>query len=102
MKKYKKLISFIISIIIIVFFPLITYRIDSKLVSKDKRPIFVIRTALLKDGGTTIFKGVGYQVIKWNRMTVTGTEFGYEIYKYPNYRDVNDGPTKELKIITER
>jgi len=55
--------------------------------------------------------GLGYQVIKWNkrikvvnrnRKIDNGTEFGYEIYKSPHFRNVNDGPTKKLKVILDK
>lgn len=34
----------------------------------DKKPIFVIRTALYKDGGTSIYHGLGYKVIDYNQI----------------------------------
>lgn len=101
-KKYTYLILVIIIILAIVFLPRITYTIDSSLVEQDKRPIFVIKRVMVKDGGTIVYMGFGYQVIKWNRLTDKGAEIGYEIYKAPNYRDVNDGPTKKLKIVQKK
>lgn len=97
-RKYIYLLMTILIISVVIFAPRITYRIDSNLVNQDKKPIFVVSKALYKDGGTTDYRGLGYQVIMWHRMTDNGYEFGYEIYKSPNFRDVNDGPTKKLKF----
>jgi len=114
MKKNSKVpltkMGFLIAAISIIFlFPKISYSIDAKLVSMDKRPIFVRTIDIYKDGGTTVYQGINYQVIKWNKETVLvkadgkaehGIELGYEISKYPNYREVSDGPSKELKFIS--
>lgn len=97
--KYTYLSAAILIFLIIFFAPVITYRIDSNLVHRDKRPIFIIKKAMYKDGGTTEYRGLGYQVIKWNIRTNKGIELGYEIYKSPNFRDVNDGPTRELRVV---
>ncbi|ADL50034.1 hypothetical protein [Clostridium cellulovorans] len=101
-RKYIYLLITILIISVAILAPRITYRIDSNLVNQDKKPIFVVKKDLYKDGGTTDYRGLGYQVIAWNRITANGTESGYEIYKSPNFRDVNDGPTKELKIVTDK
>lgn len=101
-RKYIYLISAILIILIVIFSPVITYRIDSTLVEQDKRPIFVIEKARYKDGGTTEYRGLGYQVIKWNKLTNNGIEFGYEIYKAPSYRNINDGPTKKLRLVPDK
>jgi len=71
-------------------------------VNQDKRPIFVIEKGRYKDGGTTEYRGLGYQVIKWNKQTNNGIEFGYEIYKAPNFRNINDGPTKKLRVVSDK
>jgi hypothetical protein len=98
-KKYFLLVAVITILVIAPFMPKITYAIDSKLVSMDIRPIFAISQGMAKDGGTTEYKGLGYQVIRWNRLVADGTEYGFEIYKAPNYRDLNDGPTRKLTLL---
>ncbi|GFZ29954.1 hypothetical protein CSC2_04800 [Clostridium zeae] len=100
-KKYIILLLVILILVLSPFVPKITYSIDSRLVSMDMRPIFAISKGVVKDGGTTEYRGLGYQVIRWNRYVAEGTEYGYEIYKAPNYRDLNDGPSKKLTIIKE-
>ncbi|GKU25075.1 hypothetical protein [Clostridium folliculivorans] len=100
-KKYIILSLVILILVLSPFLPKITYTVDSKLVSMDMRPIFAISKGMAKDGGTTEYRGLGYQVIRWNRYVAEGTEYGFEIYKAPNYRDLNDGPSKKLTIIKD-
>lgn len=64
-KKYKKILILFLTLIMLSF---VTYNIDLKLVSQDKRPIFVLPTAVAKDGGTTVYIGLGYKVIGWKRL----------------------------------
>ncbi|GMQ63567.1 hypothetical protein [Vallitalea maricola] len=101
LNKHKINIKKVILVLIIILIPVFTYSIDSKLVLQDKKPIFVVKTGMYKDGGTTEYWGLGYQVIKWNMLTIDGYKFGYEIFHVPNFRDVNDGPVKKLKLIKD-
>lgn len=88
-----------IGIITVSFIPKIAFSVDSRLISKNLRPIFVLNKGMALDGGTTEFRGLGYQIIRWNRLVTDGIEYGYEIYKIPNYRSLSDGPTTNLKLI---
>lgn len=104
MRKYKNILAFVILIITIGF---ITYNIDSKRISEDKKPIFVVPTSVAKDGGTTIYRGLGYKVIRWNTISirqvdgneVQGFMTGYEISTMFKSQNINDGPKKELKFV---
>lgn len=98
-KVRKRLRGLILGLGIFLFISIATYSIDYSLVKKDKKPIFVVKIATYKDGGTKEYYGFGYQVIGWNRINIDGIEFGYEIFRFPNFRNVNDGPVKELKLI---
>jgi hypothetical protein len=106
-KKYKKILIWCVGLII---FSFVTYKVDSRLVSLDKRPIFVIPTAVAKDGGTTIYMGLGYKVIGWKALEVRqidgkdvlGRMTGYEISTIFNSQDINKGPKKELKFISNK
>lgn len=106
-KKHKRLIFWCI---IILLFSQFSYNIDARLVANDKRPIFVLPTTTVKDGGTTIYSGLGYKVIGWNQlqgrqingMEVHGLLKGYEISTIFHPQDITKGPRKELKfVITE-
>ncbi len=83
------------------------YSIDFTRVSLDKRPVFVIGTAIAQDGGTRQYYGLGYKVIGWRRLAykqidgkdVHGRLTGYEISLFPFFQDINNGPRKELKFV---
>lgn len=61
-----KIISNCLFVIIIALFIIIA--IDVVMVSKyDKGPYFAIRTQTLHDGGTEIYYGLGYKVIKYHK-----------------------------------
>lgn len=102
MKKYKKLI---IVLLVLIF----VYAVDFTLVSYNKRPIFVIQGAMVKDGGTRQYYGVGYKVIGWHALTfkqidgrkTEGILTGYEISIFPFFQDINKGPKKELKFVPQ-
>lgn len=103
-KKRKILILILCSIL---FAHFITYNIDSNLIAAEKQPLFVIKGDMAKDGGTTIYHGFGYSIIKWNRLAsrivngerIDGVEVGYEICRL--YKDVNDGPAIQLKFVSK-
>ncbi len=104
MRKYKNILACVILIITIGF---VTYSIDSKRISREENPIFVVPTLVAKDGGTTIYIGLGYKVIRWSTISirqvdgneVQGFMTGYEISTMFNSQDINDGPKKELKFV---
>lgn len=57
----------------------------------DERPIFAVRTSVMKDGGTKIYYGPGYKVISYNQLSDTvndkgrnDTMFGSWLLKYEN------------------
>ncbi len=65
-KNFKKIINitFIIIIAIICFIT-----IDTVLVNKyEKRPIFAIHTKTYDDGGTKVYLGLGYKVIRYHQV----------------------------------
>ena len=99
-KKHKKLI-FVFLILIFVCI------VDFTLALSDKRPIFVVGSAIVKDGGTQQYYGLGYKVIGWKRLStkqingkeVNGRLTGYEISIFPFFQDLNQGPKKELMFV---
>ncbi len=104
MRKYKKIFACVILLITIGF---VTYNIDSKRISGDKKPIFVVPTLVAKDGGSTVYRGLGYKVIRWEIISikqvdgneVNGYMTGYEISTMFKSQNINDGPKKELKFV---
>ena len=104
MRKYKNIFACVILLIGMGF---ITYNIDSKRISGEEKPIFVVPTSVAKDGGTTIYRGLGYKVIRWKMISirqvdgneVNGYMTGYEISTMFKSQNINDGPKKDLKFV---
>lgn len=104
MRKYKKIFACVILLITMGF---VTYNIDSKRISQEETPIFVVPTSVAKDGGTTIYIGLGYKVIRWKMISikqvdgneVQGFMTGYEISTMLKSQNINDGSKKELKFV---
>ena len=99
-KKHKKVISIILVLVCI-------YATDFTLVYLNKRPIFVIKGDMAKDGGTTQYNGLGYRVIGWNKLSSEKVEgkdkigvlVGYDISFFPFYQQLKDGPIRKLKFV---
>lgn len=104
MRKYKNILAFVILLIAIGF---VTYNIDSKRISREEKPIFVVPTLVAKDGGSTVYRGLGYKVIRWKMISirqvdgneVQGFMTGYEISTMFKSQNTNDGPKKDLKFV---
>ena len=69
-KSKKNKLNFIINIIFTIIFIIISIiTIDIILVAKyNKGPYFAIKMATYKDGGTKVYYGLGYKVIKYNQI----------------------------------
>lgn len=67
MPKKKKMLLFLIFSLGLLIPPCI-FIVDYNMALKDMPPIFAIRTQLYKDGGTSIYMGLGYQVIDYNQL----------------------------------
>ena len=64
-KRYKKIINIVFAIILVV---LVMITIDVISVSRyNVGPFFAIKTQTIKDGGTKVYYGLGYKVIKYNQ-----------------------------------
>ena len=64
--KKKKILIIVLAIILLFFV------VDFSLVKNKKNPIFAINLITERDGGTEIYYGIGYKVIKYNVMGDTG------------------------------
>lgn len=86
-KNKAKLIINIVFVILIILITIIS--IDIVCVAKyDKGPFFAIKTAVYKDGGSKVYYGIGYKVIKYNLIRgKKGMEIGTWGLKY------NSNPT---------
>lgn len=101
MKKKTK-IKVLIAVLILIGLHFITYSVDSKRVSESINPIFAVRAIpAIKDGGSAIYYGIGYQVIKWHKMEQNPERrlLGYEIHKIPFFKSFEDGPDPNVKYV---
>lgn len=100
MKKKTK-IKVLIVVLILIVLHFITYSIDSKKVSEARKPIFVIRALpTIKDGGSAIYYGLGYQVIRWHMMESPDKRLlAYEIHRIPFFKRFETGPEPNLKYV---
>lgn len=101
MKKKTK-IKILIVLLILIGLHFITYSIDSKRVSESRKPIFVIISLpFIKDGGSAIYYGIGYQVIKWHKSDANSDErfLGFEIHRIPFFKSYEDGPDPNIKYV---
>jgi len=77
------------------------FLIDFVCVKTINRPIFMINTLIYKDGGTKVYHGLGYKVIKYN--TIEGynkAHIGTYFMKY-NPKDVLSSKTDSAKFYLE-
>jgi hypothetical protein len=58
----------IMIIALFVSLPFIMIGTDYSLAKVDRSPIFSVRTAIYKDGGTQLFIGLGYKIINYNEL----------------------------------
>lgn len=58
----------IIVITLLVILPFVMIGTDYCLAKANKSPIFAIRTAIYKDGGTKDYVGLGYKIRKYNKL----------------------------------
>lgn len=101
MKKKSKN-KILIALLVIMGLHFITYSIDSKRVSESRKPIFVvISLPLIKDGGSAIYYGIGYQVIKWHKIGTNLDErfIGLEIHRIPFFKSYEDGPDPDINYV---
>ena len=100
-KKTKTKILIVMLILIVLHF--LTYLIDSKRVSESRKPIFVIISLpFIKDGGSAIYYGLGYQVIKWHKWEAANPDerlLGFEIHRIPFFKSYEDGPDPDIKYV---
>ena len=77
-----------------------TFAIDSRLISESKQPLFVIiALPFIKDGGSAIYYGLGYQVIRWYKEESYKGLIGYEIHRIPYFKAFDKGPEPNLKYV---
>ena len=99
MKLKKKLKLLLIISIIICTMAVIFFIIDYRRVSRKELPIFAKQTSIAKDGGTTIYKGLGYTVIDFNSIggydEIKIGPWNMSIYDFENEREYYEKKRQE-------
>jgi hypothetical protein len=97
MKNKKIVISIIIIFIMLLLslYPIhkLTYELDKNAIDHGNAPSYALPLIRMKDGGSVVYYGIGYQVLRWHIGFDTGErKVAYEIYIYPAYKEWEDGP----------
>lgn len=58
---------------------------DYSRASNNKEPVFAIKTQQLKDGGTSIYYGLGYKVICYNQLQTSDEDSGRNDVAFGSY-----------------
>ncbi|GFP76095.1 hypothetical protein [Clostridium fungisolvens] len=107
MKKSKKIFIFILCFIcFLLSIHEITFLIDQSEIKNGNNPVFIFKKEVYKDGGTTIYYGLGYQIISWNTVSSEnidgvekdGTLKGIETHRFPFYNSVTKGGKPLIKL----
>ena len=79
---------------------LVFHKVDSDLAKQQKKPVFSIAYGHANDGGTTLYLGLGYQIIQWHQL---GDEPGYYYIGSETYYWWESGlfPTKSPQVPLE-
>lgn len=71
MKTKKKIVLPLIIVgavvVFLVLFSVSTYGVNVALMSGNMSPLFVFRANGVNDGGTKIYRGLGYHIVEWSR-----------------------------------
>ena len=94
-KLKKRLLLAVLGVLLLLICFTIFGIIDIKRFQDGKEPVFIVEKIIEKDGGTTLYYGIGYQLISWNRLDEKGHFVGKE-YHILRYCDFLDGPSVPL------
>lgn len=70
MKSLKKplmmtLVVIVSAIVLLTGFSVLTYNVNIQRLNNGEAPLFIFHTNAVNDGGTVIYSGVGYHIVKW-------------------------------------
>ena len=84
MKVMKKIIKIVlISIICLIFLLSIFGIIDYQMVKNSKEPIFCYYKSVIRDGGSRVYKGIGYTIINYYNPILNEHKLRIGILYYP-------------------
>jgi hypothetical protein len=98
-KKYKLII---IGLFVIVLLAIIFYAVDATRATQSKVPIFTFIIWTVKDGGSRVYTGLGYNVRIWHKIyskqiagkEVRGFLTGYTVTSIYKFLDINESGNK--------
>ena len=95
MKRGTKVILIILGVIILL--GLTFFAVDYNRVKNGEKPIFCINTAIIRDGGTKEYLGLGYKVINFNNLNgYDEMKIGSWFMKYDDFENEYNNYTEEL------
>lgn len=103
MTRKTKMILIAIIIIVLILFSFISRRIDTARIEQGKMPIFCTKMAEVGDGGSEIYIGLGYKVIKYDKsngfqkIEIGGWNLEYD----PNLGEDLEQDSENMNEITE-
>ena len=103
MTRKTKMILIAIIIIVLILFSFISRRIDTARIEQGKMPIFCTKMADVGDGGSEIYIGLGYKVIKYDKsngfqkIEIGGWNLEYD----PNLGEDLEQDSENMNEITE-
>lgn len=111
MENRKKILKFLrYAFIVLVILGIIFFIVDYNRVKQQKLPIFCIKTGVAYDGGSAYYLGLGYQVVKFNRIYSVKPAFrgifigswftDMDKYILPSYCEAKKTDNLELKKVS--
>ena len=103
MKPLRILISILIYACLALGITFALYSVDCVRVDNQQKPLFCIVLIGVDDGGTKVYRGFGYQIIVWRRLTSPGM-YLYGVERHFLFGIVDpfiNGPSIPLINITE-
>lgn len=101
----KKVRWFCIIFLVIILCFILFGAVDIERFQDGKKPFFIIKRSFLNDGGTTVYYGIGYQLISWRQMGknsegISGDFIGKECHVL-FYHDISEGPSEGVPLVFE-
>lgn len=99
MRNNKKIRNSLITILLLFAIHEITFVLDRNAIEKGNKPSFALNLVRYKDGGSVVYYGLGYQVLRWHEMSLGERKIAQEIYRFPFFKKWDDGPKSETQYF---
>lgn len=104
----------VLAVVLMIGFSILTYNINVSRLNNGEDPLFVYHANSVNDGGTKIYHGLGYHIIKWHsyieNTPLEGVDFhgiagkdtvyvcGWDIGRGSDWNTIQKGPSPEHTI----